>query len=423
MAQPISIRCAVLTTLLAAALAAQALPQTGTQLQPLPPLQPLLQPKPQPQPQLRSPLAKRLPLESLQVLAASFQIIRTDYVTPMAEDRLINACTRGMFKELDSASTFLEADAFNDLTSQRQTDTVGIGIELVHRAGLPTIVTTHEGSPAERAGLRPRDYLLDIDGESLEETELAQAIAKLKGKPGTELTLTIRRPGESAPRTLKLVRQPVVFKPVTGLRWAGDLGYLRVRGLTDKTADELRSVFRDLQQGGKLKGLVLDLRRSPGGLLETSIEVAAMFLPEQAVVTRTEGRIPEANHTYTADRRNSRARGAWPEDLTQLPLVVLVDGGTASGAEIIAAALRDNGRAKLLGSKTFGRGSIQTVRKLSANSGVKLTTAVYRTPGGQLLLDRGLQPDEALPDLDQLELAGSDQDPALPRARALLAGR
>jgi len=376
--------------------------------------------------QAQSTRLASLPLEAMQTMAAVFGLIRSDYVTPVDSERLIAACTKGMFKELDSASAYLDADALNDLMSRRQTDAVGIGVELVHRAGLPSIVSTHEGSPAERAGLKPRDYLLDIDGESLEETELSQVIARLKGRPGSELTLTIRRPGESAPRTLKLEREAVQLKPVTGQRWAGNLGYLRVRSLRENTAAELRSVFRELQQGGRLTGLVLDLRHSPGGLLETSVEVAAMFLPEQAIVTRTEGRLPEANHTYTADRaevrKNSRARqDAWPEALTTLPLVVLVDAGTASGAEIIAAALRDNGRARLLGSKTFGRGSIQTVRRLSVNNAVKLTTAVYRTPGGQLLQDRGLQPDQALPDLDRPELAGSDQDPALPKARALLA--
>ena len=367
-----------------------------------------------------------LPLDAMQTLAAAYGLIRSDYVTPVDEKRLIAACTKGMFSALDSASAFLEAQALADLRGPRPADSASIGVDLTHRAGLPAIVSTHEDSPAERAGLKPRDYLLEIDGESLEETELDQAVARLRGKPGSELTLTIRRPGESTPRTLKLVREPVRPKPVTGQRWAGNLGYLRVRGLRENTAAELRAAFRELQQGGRLAGLVLDLRRSPGGLLETSIEVAAMFLPEQAVVTRTEGRLPEANHTYTADREEARRKSrasqeAWPEELTRLPLVVLVDGGTASGAEIIAAALRDNGRARLLGSKTFGRGSIQTLRQMSPNTAIKLTTAFYRTPGGQLLQNRGLQPDETLPELEQPELAGSDRDPALPKVRALLA--
>lgn len=367
-------------------------------------------------------------LESLRNVAASYQMIQTDYVTPVEGVRVMNACMKGMFRELDEASAYLDTEALDDLMGRRKSDLVGVGIDLVQRAGLPAVVAVIEGSPAERAGLRPRDYILEIDGESMEETELANAQAKLRGKPGSEVTLAIRRPGESTSRALKLMREAAVNKPVSGRRWGADVGYLRVRGVRESTPGELRAAFSALQQAGPLNGLVLDLRRSPGGLLHSSIEIAAMFLPEQAVVVRTEGRLAEANQIYTADRAEVRkssksSRDAWPDALTALPLVVLVDGGTASGAEIIAAALRDNGRARLLGSRTFGRGTIQTVRMLPASTAVKLTTAVYRTPGGQLLHSRGLQPDESIPDLDLPDQAGTDKDPAMHRAGTLLASK
>lgn len=368
-----------------------------------------------------------LPLESMQNLAAAYGLIRSDYVTEVDGKRLIAACTKGMFKELDSASEYLDAEALAELKGKRGTE-VGIGVELALRSGLPTVAAAIEGSPADKAGLRPRDYILEIDGESMEEATLDQALARLRGKPGSELTLTVRRPGDLSSRTVTLTRAATEYKPVSGRRWGEGLGYLRVRSLREGTPREVRAAVLSLQQAGPLKGLVLDLRHSPGGLLNSALEIAAMFLPEPAVVVRTEGRLPESNQTYTATRSelqqlNKGPREPWPEALTTIPVIVLVDGGTASGAEIIAAALRDNGRARLLGSRTFGRGSIQTVRMLSPDSAVKLTTAFYRTPGGQQLQGRGLVPDENLPDLERLEQAGTDKDPLLLRAATLLAAK
>jgi carboxyl-terminal processing protease len=355
-------------------------------------------------------------------------MIQSDYVTPTDGTRLMNGCMKGMFKTLDSASAYLDAEAFAALRGPRSSDISGIGVELTQRAGLPTVVSTSEGSPAEQAGLRPRDYLLEIDGESMEEADLAQAIARLNGKAGTPLTLSIRRPGESAPRTLTLVRATVPIAPVAGRRGTDGIGYLRVRGFRENTPADVRREFLALQQAGPLRGLVLDLRHSPGGLLNASVELAAMFLPPQAVIARSEGRAAEATQTYTADRAEVQklarsARDPWPEAMVTLPLAVLVDSGTASGAEILAAALRDNGRARLVGSKTFGRGSVQTVRMLTPTTAVKLTTALYRTPSGQALQDRGLLPDEVVPELEQLAQAGSDADAGWARARALLTAR
>ncbi|MFG6467884.1 S41 family peptidase [Roseateles sp. BYS87W] len=366
--------------------------------------------------------------ESLRAVASSYQAIQSDYVTPVDGTQLLSACMKGMFKSLDASSAHLDGPALAALTGPRPRDTAGIGVELTQRAGLPTVVSTSPGSPAETAGLRPRDFLLEIDGESLEEADPAQAIARLNGPAGSTVTVTLRRPGESAPRTLSLVRVVGRVPPIVRTRGPDDIGYLRLYSLLEATPGELRREFNALQQGGPLRGLVLDLRRSPGGLLNASIEIAAMFLPPDAVIARSEGRVAEATQTFTANRAEVQKlartpRQPWPEALTSVPLVVLVDSGTASGAEILAAALRDNGRARLIGSKTFGRGSVQTVRMISPTSAIKLTTALYRTPAGEMLQGRGLAPDEAVPELELFSQAGSANDPALARARALLAAR
>ena len=226
---------------------------------------------------------------------------------------------------------------------------------------------------------------------------------------------------ETERRLLTLVREPVFIKPVSARRAAFDIGYLHIPSVNESTARDVREEFRKLQAAGSLRGLVLDLRNSPGGLLLPSIELAAMFLPPDAPVVSTEGRLPESNQAWTANRdeilKNRYAkRDEWPEAMKTVPLVVLVNAGTAAGVEIIAAALRDNGRAKLIGSKTFGRGSIQTVRPLGPDSAIKLTTAFYKTPSGHRLQGNGLEPDLAAPDLQRMEDAGTDQDAGLNKA-------
>ena len=276
-----------------------------------------------------------------------------------------------------------------------------------------------------RAGLRPKDYILEIDGQSMEQVELHDAVRRLRGKPGTTVNLVIRRPGEAENRSIALVRAVTFLKQVSARRLPNDIGYLRIPMLNEKTAPSVRAEFRKLEAAGALRGLVLDLRNSPGGLLESSIELAAMFLPPDSPVVSTEGRTPESNHAWIANRdeilkSKYARRDDWPELMKSVPLVVLVNAGTASGVEIIAAALQDNGRAKLIGGKTFGRGTIQTVRPLGPDSAIKLTTAFYKTPSGRRLQGNGLEPDLAAPDLQRMEDAGTDQDAGLSKAISLL---
>ena len=360
-------------------------------------------------------------LEELRKIAGVYDMIQTDYVKPVESTVVLSSCMKGMLNRLDSQSTYYDKEDFNDLVRGPSRDVVDIGVEIFARAGLPTVVSAGEGSPADRAGIRPRDYIVEIDGHSMEESEVQDAVRRLRGAPGTTVTLVTRRPGEMKNRTLTLVREPTYSKRVASRRVQQDIGYLRIPSVNENTAPDVRAEFRKLQATGPLRGLVLDLRNSPGGLLLSSVELAAMFLPADAPVVSTEGRAPNSNQAWTASRdavlkSASAKRDEWPEAMKSLPLVVLVNAGTASGSEIIAAALRDNGRAKLIGSKTFGRGTIQTVRALSKDSAIKLTTAVYKTPSGRQLQGNGLDPDVPAPDLELLEEAGSDKDAGLSKA-------
>lgn len=362
-------------------------------------------------------------MEELRKVAAVYSMIQTDYVTPVDGTLVMSSCMKGMVTKLDSHSTYLGKEEFEDFIRTPSKDSVGIGVELAVRAGLPTVVSATEGSAADRAGLRPKDYILEIDGHSMEESEVQDALKRLRGKPGTTVNLAIRRPGEMENRSLTLVREQTYIKSVSGRRASLDIGYLRVPSVNENTAPDVRAEFRKLQAAGPLRGLVLDLRNSPGGLLLSSVELAAMFLPTNAPVVTTEGRVPESNQAWTANRddilKNKNAKhDAWPETMKSVPLVVLVNAGTASGVEIIAAALRDNGRAKLIGSKTFGRGTIQTLRQIGPDSAVKLTTAYYKTPSGRQLQGNGLEPDLQAPDLVRMEDAGTDQDAGLSKAIA-----
>ena len=360
-------------------------------------------------------------LEELKKIAAVYGMIQTDYVKSVDGTVVLSSCMKGMLNKLDAQSTFIDKEEFEDFSRGPSKDVAGIGVETVVRAGLPTVVSAIEGSPAARAGLRPKDYILEIDGHSMEESEAQDAVKRLRGKAGTTVSLTIRRPGEMENRTLTLVREPGYLRRVSSRRAPFDIGYLRIPSVNESTAPDVRAEFRKLQAAGPLRGLVLDLRNSPGGLLLSSIELAAMFLPPDAPVVSTEGRLPESNQAWTANRdeilksRHAK-RDDWPEAMKSVPLLVLVNAGTASGVEIIAAALRDNGRAKLMGSKTFGRGTIQTVRQLTKDSAVKLTTAFFKTPSGRQLQGNGLEPDLQAPELQRLEDAGTDQDAGLSKA-------
>jgi carboxyl-terminal processing protease len=364
-------------------------------------------------------------LAEIQKLAAIQAMIGTDYVHAVNPVSVMNSCMKGMLAGLDAQSVYFDAEAFEEFRNGGTTGEVGIGVELTLRAGLPSITTAIDGSAAQRAGLNPKDYILEVDGHSMEESTLEEAVKRLRGAPGSSVDLLIRRPGEAVNRSLRITRELTRMKPVSASKAFGNVGYIKLSGFTDQSAPALRAAFNAMPSPKTMKGLVLDLRNSPGGLLTATIEIAAMFLPAGAPVVSLEGRLPESNQSIRADRQEIlRNRNAinepWPEAMRSIPMVVLVNAGTASGAEIVAGALQDNGRAKLVGCKTFGRGSIQTVRQLTANTGIKLTTAIYKTPKGHVLQNKGLVPDVQAVDPDRYDDRATAQDAGLKQALAML---
>lgn len=364
-------------------------------------------------------------LAEIQKFAAMQAMIGTDYVHAVDPVSVMNSCMKGMVAGLDGQSVYFDAASFEEFKNGGTAGEVGIGVELTLRAGLPSITTAIDGSAAQRAGLNPKDYILEIDGHSMEETTLEEAVKRLRGAPGSSVDLLIRRPGEATNRSLRITRELTRMKPVSDSRVFGSVGYIKLSGFTDQSAPALRAAFKALPSPPSMKGLVLDLRNSPGGLLTATIEIAAMFLPEGAPVVSLEGRLPESNQSIRADRQEIlRNRNAvnepWPEAMRSIPMVVLVNAGTASGAEIVAGALQDNGRAKLVGGKTFGRGSIQTVRQLTANTAIKLTTAIYKTPKGRVLQNKGLAPDVLAADPERYDDRATTQDGGLKQALAML---
>lgn len=364
-------------------------------------------------------------MEEIRKVAAIQAMIQTDYVREVSAVSVLGACMKGMVSSLDGQSVYFDAESFAEFRDGGSTGEVGIGIELTLRGGLPSVTTAIDGSVAQRAGLQPKDYILEINGLSMEESTLEDAIKHLRGAPSTSVELVLRRPGEATNRRLTLTREVTLMKPVSASRLFGHVGYIKLSGFTDQSAPALRAAFNKLQNAQGMKGFVLDLRNSPGGLLTATIEIAAMFLPEGASVVSLEGRLPESNQLIRADRQEIlRGRNAvnepWPPAMRAIPMVVLVNAGTASGAEIVAGALQDNGRAKLVGSKTFGRGSIQTVRQLTPDTAIKLTTAIYKTPKGHALQNKGLQPDLQANDPERYEERATAADPVVKQALAML---
>lgn len=365
------------------------------------------------------------PTEALQEFAAVYSMIQTDYVKPVPGSKVVTSCLKGMFKNLDDQSAYLDKVDYDDLRSTPAPDSVGIGVELTMRAGLPVVISAKENSPAELGGLQPKDYILEIDGQSMEGVELEEALRRLRGAAGSNVVIVTRRPGEAQTRSMSLTRASVRASHASSRLLPSGVGYLKVRTITADTPPEIRAEFRKLQAAKPLRGLVLDLRNAPGGPLVPVIELAAMFLKPGSLVVATEGRLPESNQAVHAKRDELlKYKGAktdpWPEEMTAVPMVVLVNAGTASGAEIIASALSDNGRAKLVGTKTFGRGIVQTIRRLSEDSAIKITTAYYRTPSGKRIHGEGLQPDMQAPDLARLQDAGTEKDEGLSKAVAAL---
>lgn len=340
-----------------------------------------------------------LPVEELRAFADVFNAIKQGYVEPVEDRKLINHAISGMLTGLDPHSAYLDAEAFKELQEGTQGEFGGLGIEVGMEDGFVKVVSPIEGTPAFRAGVQSGDLIVKLDDTPVKGMDLSDAVKMMRGKPGTAITLTIMRKGESAPVVTKLTREVIKVQSVRSKVIEPGFGYLRVSQFQENTATAVVDHLNKLAAEGPLTGLVLDLRNDPGGLLHGAIGVSAAFLPADTLVVSTDGRTPDARREYRVsaeDYLRGRTRDFirnLPPFAREVPMVVLVNGGSASASEIVAGALQDHKRATILGTQSFGKGSVQTILPINNNSAIKLTTARYYTPSGRSIQAKGIEPD------------------------------
>jgi len=353
-----------------------------------------------------APPADTLPWEDARLFAEVYSRIKREYVDDMDDHELMEKAVRGMVAALDPHSAYLDSEEFEEIRLSTMGSYPGIGIEVTTEEANVRILRPIEGSPAEQAGMRAGDLIVKIDGKDVG-ADLAGAIARLRGPTGSSVRLTVRRPSTGQQLEFSLRRAKVDVRSVAQQVLEPGYGYVRITSFSETTADEVVHSIARLKRdnGGKLKGLVLDMRNNPGGVLEAGVAVADAFL-DRGLIVSADGRTSESRFHMDAAGR----------DVTEgAPLVVLVNGGTASAAEIVAGALKDHGRAELVGHKTYGKGSVQTVMPLSRGGALKLTTSRYFTPSGASIHDKGILPDILIngPDEQPADEAAEEAPPAL----------
>ena len=349
-----------------------------------------------------TPQENKLPLDELRTFTGVLDAVKQDYVEPVKDKDLLENAIRGMLSNLDPHSAFLDAEAFQDLQVGTSGEFGGLGIEVGQEDGFIKVITPIDDTPAQRAGIRAGDLIIRLDDTSVKGMALSDAIQRMRGKPNTSITLTVVREGVRKPLKIKLVREVIQVRSVKSRLLEPGFAYLRITQFQAKTAQNLQQELQTLEQQNKapLKGLVLDLRNNPGGVLNGAVDVADDFL-EDGVIVETKGRGNGSDQSFKAT----------PGDLLKsAPMVVLVNGGSASASEIVAGALQDHHRALILGERTFGKGSVQTILPLGNGTAVKLTTARYYTPNGRSIQAAGIEPDIKLKPLKIGADDGSDPD-------------
>jgi carboxyl-terminal processing protease len=340
-----------------------------------------------------------LPVEELRAFADVFNAIKRDYVEPVEDRKLIEHAIGGMIVGLDPHSAYLDADAFKELKVGTQGEFGGLGIEVSMEDGFVKVVSPIEDTPAFRAGIQAGDLIIKIDDTPIKGMNLNDAVKRMRGKPSTKVALTLARKGEREPLVVTLTREIIKVRSVKSKMIESGYGYLRVTQFQENTAASVVEHLGRLTGKEELKGLVLDLRNDPGGLLNGAVGVAAAFLPAGAEVVSTNGRTADAHRVFRVESSDYLRGGqddfirklpAWAREV---PMVVLVNGGSASASEIVAGALQDHKRAVIMGTSTFGKGSVQTVLPLKNAAAVKLTTARYYTPSGRSIQAKGIEPD------------------------------
>jgi len=347
------------------------------------------------------PADPALPLEELRQLADVFGLIKSDYVEAVEDKKLLTEAITGMVASLDPHSAYLDKKAYAELREGSQGKFVGLGIEIGQSEdGYIKIVAPIEDSPAYRAGIKAGDLITRLDTTPVKGLSLDDSVKKMRGEPHTKVSLTILRKDEPEPLVFHITREEIVQKSVKAKIVEPGYAWLRVAQFQEPTVDDLAAKITELyKQDPNIKGLVLDLRNDPGGVLQGAIGVAAAFLPRDAAIVSTNGQLPDSRQTFYgrpefyALRSEGDALSRLPAAIKNVPMAVLVNTGSASASEIVAGALQDYKRATIIGSQTFGKGSVQTIRQLTADTAVKLTTARYYTPNGRSIQAKGITPE------------------------------
>ena len=340
-----------------------------------------------------------VPMEDVQRFSNAIAQIKQYYVKPVKDKDLFDNAIRGMLAGLDPHSNYLDEEDFAELQTTTSGEFGGLGIEVTSEEGIIKIISPLDDSPAAKAKIKAGDYIIKIGNSSVQGMSLKDAVGLMRGKIGEPITLTILRKGESKPLTFNLTREKILVKSVQTKLLDNQYGYIRLTQFQAMTAKDMLTNIAEMKQkaGGKLKGLVLDLRNNPGGLLDSAVQISDAFLDtstsaqgKQELIVYTEGRLPGSKFTAVAT----------PGDvLENAPLVVLINNGSASASEIVAGALKDNKRAIIVGTRSFGKGSVQTVLPLDNKRGIKLTTALYYTPSGTSIQAQGITPDIAIEEI------------------------
>lgn len=341
-----------------------------------------------------------LPVEELRQLSDVFGMIKSDYVEPIDDRKLLKEAIAGMVSSLDPHSSYLDKQELKELKEGTSGKFGGLGMEVGMEDGLVKVISPIEDTPAYKAGIRPGDLITKLDSAPVKGMTLTQAVKKMRGDPGTKITLTISRKGVLRPIVLTLTRAMITVRSVKSKMIEPGYIWLRIVQFQDPTVEDLaKHIKKHYDKNPNIKGIVLDLRNDPGGVLPGAIGVAAAFLPKEALVVSTNGQLAEskaefyARPEYYSTHIGQDPLLKLPAAIKKVPMVVLINAGSASASEIVAGALQDHKRATIMGSQSFGKGSVQTVRQLTEETGLKLTTARYYTPSGKSIQAKGIVPD------------------------------
>jgi len=338
-----------------------------------------------------------IPFEELQAFTEVFSRIKSDYVESVDDKQLIEDAIKGMLNGLDPHSSYLNTSEFSELKIGTTGQFGGLGIEVGMENGFVKVISPIDDTPAARAGIQASDLIVKLDDIPVKGMTLNEAVKLMRGKPNTDIVLTIIRDGELKPLIITITREIIRVKSVKNRMLEPGYGYVRITNFQSRTTTDLLKAISDLQKQNKLEGLILDLRNNPGGVLNGAVGVSDAFINDGLIVY-TEGRIDDSSHRYHATPGDS---------LNGAPLVILINGGSASASEIVAGAMQDHNRAIIMGTKSFGKGSVQTIQELRNGSAVKLTTARYFTPDGRSIQAKGIVPDI---ELNTLSVAAKDSN-------------